>query len=79
MAEAPMSRFVRQKAEYDAAIKQAKKNIPTAAKSLKNNKNYLDELADIMENAGQTGTEKAVFQKESPAVSLGKPGNTWWD
>lgn len=79
MAEVPKNRLERQKEEYDSAVRQAKKNIPSAAKSLKTNKNYLDELADIMENAGQTGTEKAVFQKDSPAVSLGKPGNTWWD
>jgi hypothetical protein len=79
MAEAPKSRLERQKAEYDIAIGQAKKNAPTAAKSLKTNKNYLDELSDIMENAGQTSTEKAIFQKESPAAQLGKPGNSWWD
>jgi hypothetical protein len=79
MAEAPTSRLERQKAEYDTAIKQVKKNIPVAAKSLKTNKNYLDELGDIMENAGQTGTEKAIFQKETVSSQLGKPGNSWWD
>jgi hypothetical protein len=81
MAETPIpqTRLERQKAEYDAAIGKAKKNAPMAAKSLKTNKNYLDELADIMENAGQTGTEKAIFQKESPAAQLSKPGNSWWD
>jgi hypothetical protein len=78
-APIPQTRLERQKAEYDSAINKAKKNAPIAAKSLKTNKNYLDELADIMENAGQTATEKAIFQKESPSAQLGKPGNNWWD
>jgi prefoldin subunit 5 len=79
MAEAPKTKLERQKIEYDSAISRARKNAPNAEKSLKTNKNYLDELSDIMENAGQTATEKAIFQKETVSSQLGKPGNSWWD
>lgn len=79
MLEAPKTKLERQKVEYDHAISKAKKNAPNAERSLKTNKNYLDELSDIMENAGQTSTEKAIFQKETVSSQLGKPGNSWWD
>lgn len=76
------SKFERQKAEYDAAVKEAQKNTPSAVsagKLVNSRKNYLDELSNALDNAGQTAAEKQIFQKESASDSLFKKLKNWWD
>jgi hypothetical protein len=82
MAEKPMSRLERQKADYDAAVKEAQANVPSAksgAKVLNSRKNYLDELSNSLDEAGQTASEKTIFQKESMSDQLFKKMRNWWD
>lgn len=76
------SRLDRQKADYDAAVKEAQKNVPSAAsgaKLMNSRKNYLDELSNSLDNAGQTSQEKQIFQKESANDQLFKKLKSWWD
>jgi hypothetical protein len=76
------SKFERQKADYDAAVKEAQKNVPSAVSAAKvgaSRKNYLDELSNALDNAGETAQEKQIFQKESAGDQLFKKLKNWWD
>ena len=76
------SRLERQKADYDAAVKEAQKNVPSAmsgAKVMNSRNNYIDELSKSLDNAGQTAQEKQIFQKESVNDQLFKKVKSWWD
>jgi len=77
-----MSRLERQKADYDAAVKEAQANVPSVksgAKLVNSRKNYLDELSNSLDDAGQTAAEKTIFQKESASDQLFKKMKNWWD
>ena len=69
-------RMTRQKQDSDKAFERASRNMnaPDLAKGLSNRKNYLDELQKELEQAGQTPTERTVFNttKETPTKQ-------WWE
>lgn len=57
--------------DYDEALRRAQKSIGAGTRADKR-MNPIDQLNDDLQNAGQTQTERDVFEKEVPARS-------WWE
>jgi hypothetical protein len=77
---ASKTRLDRQKEDYDAALKETQRNnhsAVSAGKLLYNRKSYLDELSNTLDNAGQTETEKMIF---NPTTNRPVDKNkNWWE